>query len=72
MKTLSLVTLPVIVLSSAVLVVNFALGISLFTTIGILAIVALDYSRQPRVLSVARTAILTREQARSERLRLAA
>ncbi len=72
MKTLPLLSLLVAALSSALLAVNFAVGISLFTTAGFLAIIALDYSRRPRMLNVAQTPILTREQARGERLRLAA
>jgi hypothetical protein len=72
MKSLPVVSLLVAALGSGALAVNFAFGITLFTTAGFVAIAALDYSRRPPVLSVARTTGLTRAQARSERLRLAA
>lgn len=71
MKSIPVLSLSIAVLSSALLFVHVALGITVFTTAGFLAILALDYSRRPRALSVATPARLTREQARSERLPLA-
>ena len=72
MKTLPVLALFIAALSPALWVVNFALGITILTAAGILAVLALDYAKKPRALSVATSPMLTRDRARSERFGLAA
>ena len=72
MKSLPILALLVAVLSPALWVFNVSLGITILATAGLLAVLVLDYSRKPRALKVATSPMLTRDRARSERLRLAA
>jgi len=72
MKTLPVLALSIAALSPALWAFNFAVGITILAAAGILAVLALDYSRKPRALTVATSPMLTRERARSERFGLAA
>ena len=72
MKTLPDLALCISALSPALWAFNFALGVTILAAAGMLAVLVLDYSRQPRALRVATSPMLTRDRARSERFGLAA